>query len=98
MLKTLNDGKLTETATNEPEDPPKKQRAKRPNADEKHDEKPKRGRKKRTAKVMEADSDSEPEYVSRKTVRTRNVEETVDPAVTNIEALATAIRKNAGGG
>jgi hypothetical protein len=99
VLKTLNDGKLIEIAKDEPEDQPKKSRAKKSKADKKDDEKPKRGRKKRTAEVMELDSDSEPEYVPRKTNSRRKIEEeTVDPAVTNIEALAAAMRKNAGQG
>lgn len=68
-------------------------------ADEKDDEKPKRGRKKRTTELMEVDSNSEPEYVPKKTRSRRNIEEkTVDPAVSNIEALAAAMRENAGGG
>lgn len=99
ILKILNDGKLIEVAKNEPEDPPKKSRAKMSKADEKDDEKPKRGRKKRTTELMEVDSNSEPEYVPKKTRGRRNIEEeTVDPAVSNIEALAAAMRENAGGG
>ncbi|KAF2998242.1 hypothetical protein E8E13_005936 [Curvularia kusanoi] len=102
VVKTFEEGELVTVAKSEPEQKPKKARAKKSKVEDKDSveiEKPKRGRKKRAIEVVEAASDSEPEYVPKKTKSRKKVdEETADPAVCNIEALAAAMRENAGRG
>jgi hypothetical protein len=83
---------------------PKKARVKKPKVEDQDSSagdapKPTRYRKKHPIKEVEASSDSEPEYVPKKS-KSRSVPneepvEPVEPAVARIEAMAAAIRDNA---
>jgi len=95
VLDTLKTGEVMEP----PKPPtvvPKKSRKKQPAAevDEPVTPKPKRGKKRAAPVRSESDSESEPEYVLRKT-RSRAVE-VVDPNVARIQAMAESMRAEAG--
>lgn len=102
VLDTIRTGELAVVAKIEPPTAkPKKVRTKKAKVetdDEALEEapKPKRSRKKRPVEDVDSASESEPDYVLKKSKsRSKPKEEPADSAVANIEAMAAAIRDNA---